>query len=269
MALLGDRVGTALVIGASGAIGQALTAALGGSGEFERVIGTSRSGTAGGRSGTAGDGSRAFDDEAADATGSEAVHTTIALDVADAESIAKAGRRVRELTERLDLVLFCAGMLHDPQRAIRPEKKLADIDPEALARAFAVNASAPLLLAQQLAPLLPRQERCIWANLSARVGSIGDNQLGGWYAYRASKAAQNMGTRTLAIELGRRYRGLICVALHPGTVASGLSAPFRSADASGVMTAGVAAHHLLKVLGGLAREDSGQFFAWDGQQIPW
>ncbi|MEE4361396.1 MAG: SDR family NAD(P)-dependent oxidoreductase, partial [Pseudomonadales bacterium] len=143
------------------------------------------------------------------------------------------------------------------------------LDRRALEAAFAVNAFGPVLLARALAPLLPRRDRCLWMNLSARVGSIGDNRLGGWYAYRASKAAQNMFTRTLAIELGRRHRGLVCAALHPGTVSTALSAPFRGQDDRGVMTPDASVDHLLAVMAGLEAADSGSFHGWDGREIPW
>ena len=133
-----------------------------------------------------------------------------------------------------------------------------------------MNAIGPLLVAKHFQILLPPQERSIFANLSARVGSIGDNHLGGWYAYRASKAAQNMVTRNLAIELRRRAQGLICVALHPGTVDTGLSRPFQSkVPANRLFSAERAAKQLLKVMDGLRPDDSGGFFSWNGERIPW
>lgn len=239
---------TALVIGASGGIGAALSAALEREPRFRQVLRTARS---------AG---------SAPTASSESLLT---LDLADDDSMEAAADAIRARTDRLDLVLVCSGLLHDEARDIRPEKRIADLRRSALQRHFEINAIGPVLLAAALAPLLPRQDRCVWATLSARVGSIGDNRLGGWYGYRASKAAQNMFTRTLAIELGRRHRGLACVALHPGTVATDLSAPFRSAEAEGVMEPDVAAGHLLDVVSGLGPEHTGGFFAWDAQRIPW
>lgn len=236
---------SALVVGASGGIGAAIAAALDREPRFAIVLRSSR--------GAAGD----------------APGSGLPLDLADDASIEAAAEAVRARTEQLDLVLICSGLLHDEELGIRPEKRLGDLRRPALQRQFEINAIGPALLAAALAPLLPRQAPCVWGSLSARVGSIGDNRLGGWYGYRASKAAQNMFTRTLAIELGRRHKGLACVALHPGTVATDLSAPFRSADARGVMEPEIAAGHLLDVVNGLGPEDTGGFFAWDGERIPW
>lgn len=168
----------------------------------------------------------------------------------------------------LRLVVCAAGLLHGPD--LRPEKRLAQVRRSALERSFAVNAFGPLLLAQALEQLLPRDLPLHFASLSARVGSIGDNQLGGWYAYRAAKAAQNQLLRTLAIEWRRRLP-LACVSLlHPGTTATPLSAPFQaSVPPERLFSAERAASQLLDVLEGLTPEQSGRFWAWDGQPIPW
>ena len=161
-----------------------------------------------------------------------------------------------------------AGLLHDGE--LGPEKKLDHVRPEHLARVFAVNAFGPLLVSKHFAPLLTHGERAVLANLSARVGSIGDNRLGGWYAYRASKAAQNMFTRNVAIELGRRSKQLVVLALHPGTVATDLSAPFsRRVPAGKLFDVERGARQLLAVIDGASPDDTGRFFAWDGQQIEW
>lgn len=237
---------SALVLGASGGIGRAFAEALRQRSDIARVFGSSRN-----------------------AGRLPAGVEPLELDVTDLSSIAAAGEALRAATPRIDVVLFCIGVLHDEEHGIAPEKRLEDVDARALTRSFAVNAVAPLLLAREIVSLLPRRDPCVWGNLSARVGSIGDNRLGGWYSYRASKAAQNMITRNLAIELGRRHRGIACVALHPGTVATALSAPFRSAEADGVMTADAAVTNLLAVIGRLTVSDNGKFFAWDGSEIIW
>jgi NAD(P)-dependent dehydrogenase (short-subunit alcohol dehydrogenase family) len=237
---------TALVVGAGGGLGAAFVRALRADPAFATVLGTARE-----------------PDRVADADGA------IALDVLDDDSIDAAARALRTRTDRLDLVLYCPGLLHDEAHGVAPEKRLADLRRDALERVFAVNAFGPVLLARAVADLLPRRERCVWGNLSARVGSIGDDRLGGWYAYRGSKAAQNLFTRNLSIELGRRHRGLLCVALHPGTVATGLSEPFRPAEGRGVVDPDTAADNLLGVLAGLGPEQSGRFYAWDGEEIPW
>jgi NAD(P)-dependent dehydrogenase (short-subunit alcohol dehydrogenase family) len=159
-------------------------------------------------------------------------------------------------------------VLHDG--ALRPEKRIEDADPERLRRVFEVNAFGPLLVAKHFLALLRHPERAVLANLSARVGSIEDNRIGGWYGYRASKAAQNMFTRTLAIELRRRAPGVICVALHPGTVATALSEPFRgSVDPARVFTPRRAAEQIWAVVQSLSPEDGGRFLDWAGKPIPW
>jgi NAD(P)-dependent dehydrogenase (short-subunit alcohol dehydrogenase family) len=168
----------------------------------------------------------------------------------------------------LRLVIHTAGLLQDGD--LRPEKRLAQVQRRHLERSFAVNAFAPLLLARTLEPLLPRDQPFHFASLSARVGSIADNQLGGWYAYRAAKAAQNQLLRTLALEWRRRLP-LGCVSLlHPGTTATSLSAPFQAnVPERQLFSPERAAGHLLDVLERLRPEDSGSFWAWDGQPIPW
>jgi NAD(P)-dependent dehydrogenase (short-subunit alcohol dehydrogenase family) len=192
------------------------------------------------------------------------------LDVADEASIAAAARSAAQTVPRLHLVVNCAGVLHEATSNLRPEKRLADVRPEALVRALAVNAIGPLLVARHFEPLLAHPERAVFASLSARVGSIEDNRLGGWYAYRASKAAQNMYTRTLAIEWTRSRRNVICVALHPGTTDTELSRPFQANVPQGrLFTTEFAVRSLLHVVDRLQATDTGQFFAWDGERIPW
>ena len=190
------------------------------------------------------------------------------VDVTDEASLARAVEAQRARHPQLHLLVDTAGLLHDD--GLAPERRLADVRPETVLRSFAVNALGPLLVAKHFHPLLAHGERAVLANLSARVGSIADNRLGGWYAYRGAKAAQNQFTRTLAIELARRAPKLICVALHPGTVATELSAPFRgNVAAEKLFTPEVAATHLLRVIDELDRESSGRFYAWDGSEIPW
>ncbi|MDE2405843.1 MAG: SDR family NAD(P)-dependent oxidoreductase [Sphingomonadales bacterium] len=190
-----------------------------------------------------------------------------AFDLTDEDSIAAA---VARIGGELDLVLVASGVLHDAARGVAPEKSWRQIDPAAMARAFAVNAIGPALVAKHVLPLLPKGRRGVFAALSARVGSIGDNRLGGWHSYRASKAALNMLVRNLAIECARSRPQAVVVALHPGTVATGLSAPFqRGVPAERLFTPAVAAGALLGVVARLTPADSGGLFAWDGQAIPW
>lgn len=189
--------------------------------------------------------------------------------VTDETSLARAAEALHDRQCVLDVVVNFAAVLHTPA-GMQPERKLGDIDPEAVMRGFQVNALGSLLLAKHLHPLFPKRERCLWVAVSARVGSVGDNRLGGWYTYRGSKAALNMFTRNLSIELRRRYRGLICIAYHPGTCATDLSAPFRGNVPPGkLFSPAQGAAYLSDVLAGLSENDNGQFFAWDGSPIPW
>jgi NAD(P)-dependent dehydrogenase (short-subunit alcohol dehydrogenase family) len=146
-----------------------------------------------------------------------------------------------------------------------PEKRLADLDATQLLRAFAVNAVGPALLAKHFVPLLPRNGRCVFATLSARVGSIGDNRLGGWYGYRASKAALNQLWRCAAIEVARRRPEAVLLCLHPGTVATRLSQPFVDSDQAAAPAE--AAQRLLNVIG--AAGVSGQFLDQNGSPVLW
>jgi NAD(P)-dependent dehydrogenase (short-subunit alcohol dehydrogenase family) len=196
--------------------------------------------------------------------------TVFPLDVTDEPSVAAAAAATARTVTRLHLVVNCAGVLHEAAACLRPEKRLADVRPESLARAFAVNAIGPLLVARHFEALLAHADRAVFASLSARVGSIADNRLGGWYAYRASKAAQNMYTRTLAIEWARSKRNVVCVALHPGTTDTDLSRPFQGNVPEGKLF-GVeyAVSQLLQVIDRLQPANTGQFLAWNGEHIPW
>ncbi|MEM9384726.1 MAG: SDR family NAD(P)-dependent oxidoreductase [Pseudomonadota bacterium] len=193
----------------------------------------------------------------------------VPLDLEAPDSIATAAQEVAQRlpkAQSLRLVINVAGLLHDATH--QPEKRLENLSAAALARAFAVNATGPMLVAQHFMFLLPTSGRSLFASLSARVGSISDNRLGGWYAYRASKAAQNMLTKTLAIEWARRLPDCVCVGLHPGTVATDLSAPFRSGvPEQQLFSPERSAAALLEVLSSLGKQDSGHCFAWDGQRI--
>ena len=167
----------------------------------------------------------------------------------------------------LDLVLVATGVLHSP--TLRPEKTWRSLDASALAEAFAINATGPALIAKHTLGLLRRDAKSAFACLSARVGSIEDNGLGGWHAYRASKAALNMLIRSCAIELRQRNPAALCVALHPGTVDTRLSQPFQGGvPSSKLFTPAMSARSLLGVLDRLTPADSGRLFAWDGQAIP-
>ena len=182
------------------------------------------------------------------------------LDLEDEASIAAAAARAGSP----DLVVVATGLLHEADRG--PEKAIRELDPAWLARQFAINAIGPALVAKHFLPVMPKSGCSVLAFLSARVGSITDNRLGGWYGYRASKAALNQLVRTLAIEDKRRNdRGLV-VALHPGTVDTTLSQPFQQSGRD-LFKPDRAAVQLLDVIDSLKVTDSGRHFAWDGAEI--
>lgn len=225
---------TAVVIGAGGGIGAALTAALRDEGMTVTAL------------------ARRF-------PGADAV------DITDEASIAAAAARVAS-GPAPTLVIVATGLLHDNMHG--PERSLRELDPDWLLRSFHVNAIGPALIAKHFLPLMPRDQRTVFAALSARVGSISDNRLGGWHSYRAAKAALNQLIRTLAIEEKRRNPQSIIVALHPGTVDTPLSQPFQGSLRPGQLFApDRAAVQLLDLLDGLKSGDSGRLFGWDGQEI--
>lgn len=250
-----DTPGHALVTGASSGIGLAVTQRLLEDPGTARVVAVARSATA----------SPALA-ALAQAHGARLLRLDADLTrAADLDALATA---VADQTDTLNLVFNAAGVLH--AEGVAPEKALLQLDPEALARVFALNAFAPILLVRALLPLLRPRLPTVLASVSARVGSIGDNRLGGWYAYRASKAAQNQLWRTLSVELRRTHPATVCVLLHPGTVKTPLSAPFRSrVPAGALLEPATCAAHLLSIVAGLTPADSGRFIAWDGRDVPW
>ncbi len=187
------------------------------------------------------------------------------LDLEDEASIAAAAARIAK-GPAPDLVIVATGLLHDRERG--PEKAIDQLDPAWLARNFAVNAIGPALVAKHLLPIMPRTGKTLFAALSARVGSISDNRMGGWYGYRASKAALNQFIRTLAIEHKRRNDRSIIVGLHPGTVDTTLSKPFQgNVRPGGLFAPDRAAVQLLDVIDGLKAPDSGKLFDWEGKEV--
>lgn len=221
----------AIVVGATGGIGAAIASALSARGGIEVV-------------------------ELSRANG---------CDLTDEGSIEAAARRCAEAESPISLVFDATGVLHG--EGFMPERAWRSLDPEHMAWSYAVNAIGPALLMKHFLPLLPRKGRSVFATLSARVGSIEDNRLGGWHSYRASKAALNQFVRSNAIELARKAPEAICVALHPGTVESGLSEPFAKSGLN-VRLPEEAAEDLLNVIDGLSSADSGQLFDYKGERIP-
>ncbi|GGA18626.1 SDR family NAD(P)-dependent oxidoreductase [Neptunicoccus cionae] len=183
------------------------------------------------------------------------------FDITDETAIEQALGR---LDAPFHLIITATGALTSDN--LEPEKSLKALDPETLAAQFAVNATGPALVLKHAQRLLPKRERAVFAALSARVGSIGDNSLGGWYSYRASKAALNQLIHTAAIELGRSHKQAICVVLHPGTVTTPFTENYRN-HAS--VPPEDAAANLIRVLDDLTPDQSGQFFDWAGKPVPW
>lgn len=184
------------------------------------------------------------------------------IDLTDPASISAAAAA---LPAPPDLVIIATGVLHGP--GIAPEKANSQLSADALATAFAVNTIGPALVAKALLPLMPKGRKTLLAALSARVGSIADNRLGGWHSYRASKAALNQLIRTMAIEQARRNPDQVLLALHPGTVDSGLSKPFQSGVKT-LFTPEESARHLLRVIDMATPAQSGLLIDWQGEVIP-
>lgn len=223
----------AVVIGASGGIGAAVADRLEADTRFAVVHLLSRSGTR--------------------------------FDLEDEASIAEAAAKVAE-GPTPTVVFVATGVLHHGHE---PERSYRTMTVEHLLRDYRINTVGPALVAKHFVPLMPRDRRAVFAVLSARVGSIGDNRLGGWHSYRASKAGLNMILRNLAIELGRTHAQAVVAGLHPGTVDTALSTPFQKGVApEKLFTPARSADAMLAVLDGLKPADSGGVFAWDGARVP-
>ena len=194
----------------------------------------------------------------------------VEMDILDEDAIEQVTEQIRQAHGRLDLLLNVTGLLHDASTGMSPERSLRELNLEHMRRSIEVNAIGPALVIKHMHSLMRHGQRAVIANLSARVGSIGDNRLGGWYGYRAAKAAQNQITRTASIELGRKAPKLLCVALHPGTVDTQLSQPFQGNVKPGkLFDVPRAAAQLLDVLDGLGPEDTGTFWDWAGEPVVW
>jgi NAD(P)-dependent dehydrogenase (short-subunit alcohol dehydrogenase family) len=229
------RDGLAVVCGATGGIGKAFVAHLRTSGRFAGVIALSRS-------------------------------SSPALDFDRPNSIAECADFIKSMGGEVRLIIDATGYLHD--ETFQPEKSLRQIDADYMAKQFQINAIGPALLMKHFCPLLPRSGKSVFATLSAKVGSIGDNRMGGWYGYRAAKAALNQLVKCTAIEIGRNKHDCVCVALHPGTVDTGLSGPFAKSGLN-IQSPEQATANMLNVIDQLDARQSGGFFAYDGTELPW
>jgi NAD(P)-dependent dehydrogenase (short-subunit alcohol dehydrogenase family) len=230
--------GLAVVIGSGGGLGAALMTQLEHGGEYAQVLGLGR-------------------------------RSEVSVDYFQEASIASAAQAVAGVCAvknlELRLLIVATGFLHG--EAGQPERSWTNLDAGYLDHVFKINTLGPALVMKHFFPLLPKQGHCVAGFVSAKVGSIGDNALGGWYGYRASKAALNQLVKTASIELTRRNRQSICVALHPGTVSTALSQPFAKTGLK-VRPAPEAAGELLTVLQGLAPEDTGCLIDYLGQKLP-
>ena len=239
----------AVVIGASGGIGGAFVSALLDQKEVERVVATSRS----------------LNAVEHDVDRRLSWHQ---MDITDERSVEAFAQSI-QVDEKPTLIVNCSGVLHTS--SFGPERSWRHFDMDTMRSVFEVNTFGPALLIKHLIPTVPTRQRAVFISLSARVSSLTDNKLGGWYSYRASKTAQNMMLKTAALEAKRRFPELIIAALHPGTVSTALSAPFttRLPKKHQVFTPAESADYLLDVIAALTPADSGHLFAWDGQLIPW
>ncbi|GAB3253585.1 Rossmann-fold NAD(P)-binding domain-containing protein [Chitinimonas naiadis] len=223
----------ALVIGGSGAIGAAMVSQLQSDPRCGQVLALSR-------------------------------RSNPSIDFTKESSIALAAEHLRDRGP-LHLLIVATGMLHGPSG--RPEKRLSQLNYDHMMTSFSINTFGPAAVMAHFTPLQARHERGLFAVLSAKVGSIADNRLGGWYSYRTAKAALNMLVKTASIELARTHPQAVVASLHPGTVDSPLSAPFHTEYSK--RSATQAATYLLKVLDQLPTEESGRFWSYDGQRLPW
>jgi NAD(P)-dependent dehydrogenase (short-subunit alcohol dehydrogenase family) len=247
--------GVRLVVGANGGIGLALVAAQLADESVRRVVATHRPGAE--PAGLA---------RLAERHGKRL--ECVELELTDPASLAAFGNFLHSVEGGVDVAIHAAGLLHEA--GLQPEKTLADCKPDHLRRLFEVNSIAPLMVASALLPAQGRRRRFTFAVLSAMVGSIGDNRLGGWYGYRASKAALNQFLRTLAIECRVKYPRATILALHPGTTDTGLSRPFqRNVKPGKLYDPATTAARILGVIAAAEGVSSGRFLNWDGKEIPW
>lgn len=235
----------AVIIGSSGGIGEAFTNHLIQNKNVAHIYALSRS-------------KKEFDAENV---------TSGHIDLADESSIRKAAENIGK-SASVDLVIVAAGLLHDGD--LQPEKALKDLSPDSFQSIFKINAFGPALAAKYFLPLLPREGKSVFAALSARVGSIEDNHIGGWYSYRASKAALNMILKSASIEMARKYKEACVIGLQPGTVDTNLSEPFQGhVKPEKLFTPEYATEQMLSVINDIDASKTGKLIAYDGEVIPY
>ena len=223
-----------VVIGSSGSIGSALIQELTNQG-FQNIIGFSRL-------------------------------SNPSLDLLNEQSIAQSAEFVKNKNIPVSLVFDATGLLYDDNHM--PEKTYKNIDLSFMKKNFEINVMGPALIMKYFLPLLDCDEKSIFASISAKVGSISDNRYGGWYSYRASKAALNQIVKTASIEMKMKNKNAICLSIHPGTVESKLSKPFQKNDLK-IQSPQESALHIYKILMTSSAKDTGCFYNWDGKKIEW
>ncbi len=224
----------AVVIGNSGSIGSAIEKELSDQG-FKNIIGFNRS-------------------------------SSPRLDLLNEETIAQSAQFIKDQNIPVSLVFDATGLLHDDNNM--PEKTYKNIDQIFMRKNFEINVMGPALIMKYFLPLLDKEEKSIFASISAKVGSISDNRYGGWYSYRASKAALNQMIKTASIEMKMKNQNAICLAIHPGTVESKLSKPFQKNDLT-IQSPQKSASNIFKILTSSTSKDTGSFYNWDGKIIDW
>jgi len=240
---LGDNL-RVIIIGASGGIGGAFIDALSGSGQVSKIYALSRQG-------------KSHPSSKVD---------NLTFDLTSEESLKAAAQTLREL-DPFDLIIIATGLLQGD--GISPEKSIRELSYDGLEKSFLVNAIGPAMTARYFLPLLRQDRKTVFTALSARVGSISDNRIGGWYGYRASKAALNMILKTLSIEYGRRHKDAVIIGLHPGTVDTALSEPFQgNVPEDKLFTPDYSVEKLLAVIDQVGPGDSGKLFDWAGKEVP-
>ena len=190
------------------------------------------------------------------------------LELTDEQSIEQASIFIKSLGKPISLLFDATGMLHDEDNNQMPEKTYKNITLSFLKKNFEINTFGPALIMKYFLPLLDSEEQSVFASLSAKVGSIEDNKYGGWYSYRASKAALNQLIKTVSIELSLKNKKAICVSMHPGTVTSKLSKPFQKEGLT-IQSPEESSKNIVQILSNLKSQDTGSFFNWNGEKIPW
>ena len=246
-------INAALVVGASGGIGSAVTEQLIKSQRYTHVVSVSNKSSV-------DSGSSEFD-KSPDLLALKTDYS--------AESINALVKNLSSFKGCISRVVICNGILHDDQKDIFPEKKLEDISEVKMIHVLRVNALLPLLFLKELVALVKGEKRCVISVLSARVGSIEDNRLGGWYSYRASKAALNMLVKTAAVEYERRAKNVQLLLFHPGTVDTNLSKPFQSKSSTRLMQPGEVAKSLIQLMDRSDTVSNIEFIDWEGKKINW